>query len=97
MDCGVSDIVCSPQEVAEVRRLKKINVDTGEWQPNGIEINTPGVRLPGSSKDDQARVMTPCQALASGANRLVIGRDLSRDGKFSQNFAKIMANIEGGD
>lgn len=82
--CGITDLVCSPIEARHARAL------------SSIDINTPGIRLSDSSKDDQARVNTPAQALANGANRLVIGRDLSRDGKFAENLAKIMANINGG-
>ena len=35
---------------------------------------TPGIRLPGGDLHDQARVSTPADAIASGANLLVIGR-----------------------
>jgi len=84
IECGVRDIVCSPMEAKSVRMLDEL---TG--------INTPGVRLPESSSDDQSRIMTPAKALENGATRLVIGRDLSRDGKFAENYLKIMANIEG--
>lgn len=86
IECGVRDIVCSPMEAKSVRMLDGL---TG--------INTPGVRLPESSSDDQSRIMTPAKALENGATRLVIGRDLSRDGKFAENYLKIMANIEGRD
>jgi len=85
INCGLTDIVCSPDETEIVRKLGR------------IDINTPGVRLPGSKKDDQERVKTPFEALELGATRLVIGRDLSRDGEFHKNLAKIMANIEGGN
>lgn len=76
---GVTDLVCSPLE-AEYLRSQSLA---------GLQLNTPGVRLATSSKDDQARVMTPGEALKAGADRLVIGRDLSRDGKFLENLAKI--------
>jgi orotidine-5'-phosphate decarboxylase len=82
--CSITDIVCSPNEAKYVRSIR------------AIDINTPGIRLPGSDPKDQARIDTPNNALKSGATRLIIGRDLSRGGKFTENFAKIMANIEGG-
>ena len=85
IDCGITDVVCSPQEANLVSTLGK------------IDINTPGVRLKDSSNDDQARVTTPYQAIKNGATRLVIGRDLSRDNAFAENYAKIITNIEGGD
>ena len=84
IECGITDIVCSPLEAKIVRAIDNL-----------IDINTPGVRLPESSADDQSRIMTPNKALENGATRLVIGRDLSRDNKFTDNYFKIMANIEG--
>jgi orotidine-5'-phosphate decarboxylase len=87
VEFGFTDVVCSPKEIAAIR---------GTFGDR-IDINTPGVRLPGSSQDDQSRVDTPYAAIKNGATRLVIGRDLSRDNNFNENLAKIMANIEGGD
>ena len=39
---------------------------------------TPGVRSAGAGKGDQKRVATPAEALDSGANYLVIGRQVTR-------------------
>jgi orotidine-5'-phosphate decarboxylase len=64
---GARAIVCSPQEVAAVR---------SEVGP-GVRLITPGVRLAGSDAQDQARVATPEQALADGADLLVIGRPIT--------------------
>ncbi|MET0740291.1 MAG: orotidine-5'-phosphate decarboxylase [Candidatus Nanopelagicales bacterium] len=64
---GAGAIVCSPQEVAAVR---------AEVGP-GIVLITPGVRPAGSAVGDQARVATPEQALADGADLLVIGRPIT--------------------
>jgi orotidine-5'-phosphate decarboxylase len=64
---GARAIVCSPQEVAAVR---------AEVGPD-ITLITPGVRPVGSAADDQARVATPEQALADGADLLVIGRPIT--------------------
>ncbi len=83
---GLTDLVCSPLEAKMLRQDRGLP---------GIELNTPGVRLATSEKHDQARVMTPREALAAGATRLVIGRDLSREGKFAENLAKIEVNIAG--
>lgn len=65
--CGVTDIVCSPKEAEFLRQA-------AGW-PEYMRLNTPGVRLASSSKDDQERVITPGEALFKGADRLVIGRD----------------------
>jgi orotidine-5'-phosphate decarboxylase len=65
-DCGLDGVVCSPLEVAAVRA--KI--------PHEAVIVTPGIRQEGSAVHDQVRVGTANQALADGANYLVIGRHL---------------------
>ncbi len=64
---GARAVVCSPQEVAAVR------AEVGE----GIVLITPGVRPAGAALGDQSRVATPEQALADGADLLVIGRPIT--------------------
>jgi orotidine-5'-phosphate decarboxylase len=64
---GARAIVCSPQEVAAVR------AEVGD----AAVLITPGVRPAGSASGDQARVATPEQALADGADLLVIGRPIT--------------------
>lgn len=66
VDCGLG-VVCSPQEVAAVRRLV----------PKDFAIVTPGIRLPDAIPDDQRRVLTPRAALAAGATYLVVGRPIT--------------------
>ena len=64
---GADGLVCSPQEVAAVR------AEVGD----GIVLITPGVRPAGAAVGDQSRVATPEQALADGADLLVIGRPIT--------------------
>lgn len=64
---GARAIVCSPREVAAVR---------AEVGPE-VRLITPGVRPAGADVGDQARVATPEQALADGADLLVIGRPIT--------------------
>jgi orotidine-5'-phosphate decarboxylase len=64
---GARALVCSPLEVADVRR---------EVGP-AVTLITPGVRPAGSGTGDQSRVATPEQALADGADLLVVGRPLT--------------------
>ena len=45
--------------------------------PADITLITPGVRPAGADVGDQARVATPEQALADGADLLVIGRPIT--------------------
>jgi orotidine-5'-phosphate decarboxylase len=65
--CGLRGVVCSPLEIAPLR--KKFG--------DSLTIVTPGVRPPGSAVDDQRRVMTPVDAVRTGANYLVIGRPIT--------------------
>jgi len=64
---GARAIVCSPMEVAEIRQAVG----------SEVEIITPGVRPTDSALGDQSRVMTPREAIAAGANFLVIGRPIT--------------------
>jgi len=67
VDAGARALVCSPQEVAFVRDA--VGPD--------IVLITPGVRPAGADVNDQARVATPEQALADGADLLVVGRPIT--------------------
>ncbi len=68
MQAGCRGIVCSPLEVAAMRR------EFGE----GPKLVVPGVR-PKSRGDDQKRTLDPAEAVAAGADRLVIGRPITGD------------------
>jgi len=80
---GARAIVCSPQEVAAVR---------AEVGPEPVLI-TPGVRPAGSDAADQKRIATPEQALADGANLLVIGRPITGAADIGLAAATIAASI----
>lgn len=64
---GLDGVVCSPREAETVRRA---------CGP-GFRLVTPGVRPAGSDTADQKRVMTPGEAVAAGADYLVIGRPIT--------------------
>ena len=68
-DAGADGIVCSPQEAALVRALP---------EAAGRLIVTPGVRPVGTDLGDQKRIMTPAQAVAAGADHVVVGRPVHR-------------------
>ena len=80
---GAGALVCSPQEVAAVR------AEVGE----GVVLITPGVRPAGSDAQDQARVATPEQALADGADLLVIGRPITGAADPGAAAASIAASL----
>ncbi len=66
-EAGADGVIASPQEAAMIRALP---------EANGRLIVTPGVRPTGSALDDQKRVATPAQAIADGADHIVVGRPI---------------------
>jgi orotidine-5'-phosphate decarboxylase len=67
-DCGCDGVVCSAQEAANVRAA------CGE----AFHRLTPGIRPGGVATQDQARVVSPAQALREGATWLVVGRPITQ-------------------
>ncbi len=64
---GLDGVVCS---AAEARVLR-------DALGPDFKLVTPGIRPAGSGSDDQARVVTPAQAIANGADYLVVGRPIT--------------------
>lgn len=64
---GCQGLVASAHEAAELRA--KLSGD--------FAIVTPGVRPAGSAHGDQARVVTPAEAIAAGATHIVVGRPIT--------------------
>jgi orotidine-5'-phosphate decarboxylase len=67
---GCKGVVASAQEAGALRQ------EFG----NDFAIVTPGVRLAGSGPHDQARVVTPAEAIAAGASHIVVGRPITEAG-----------------
>ena len=67
-ECGTDGVVCSAQEAALVK----------EACGDGFHRLTPGIRPKGTSAQDQARILTPGQALRAGATWLVVGRPITQ-------------------
>ena len=69
-EAGVYGLVCSPREIKEI----KSNLDF-----KSLKLVTPGIRPRGTQKtpDDQARTMTPREAILAGSDYLVIGRPIT--------------------
>ena len=78
---GCDGIVCSPKEAQLIRKKYK-----------KLLIITPGIRLPGDSSNDQARVMTPKDAFKNNVSGVVIGRSLTK-GNIKYNIKKLIDHL----
>jgi orotidine-5'-phosphate decarboxylase len=67
LEAGADGVIASPQEAAMIRALP---------QAKGKLIVTPGVRPAGAAMGDQKRIATPAQAIADGADHIVVGRPI---------------------
>jgi len=84
MACGIDGIVCSALEAAAVRSIVG---------PKTILV-TPGVRSRGADVGDQKRIATPAEAIAAGADYLVIGRQVTRAADPKAEVEKIGVELE---
>jgi orotidine-5'-phosphate decarboxylase len=66
-DAGADGVIASPHEATLIRALP---------EAKGKLIVTPGVRPAGAALGDQKRVATPAQAVANGADHVVVGRPI---------------------
>ena len=68
LEAGADGLVCSPHEVSRLRDA----FGEAPW------LVVPGVRPAGAPAGDQARVATPAEAVAAGADWIVVGRPITR-------------------
>jgi orotidine-5'-phosphate decarboxylase len=85
-NAGCGGVVASAREARELRR------ELGQE----FTIVTPGVRPAGAAFGDQARVVTPAEALAAGATYLVVGRPILEANNPSAAAKNILREIETG-
>jgi len=83
MEAGMDGLVASPLDAAAVR---------GIAGPRAILV-TPGVRSAGGAKADQKRVATPAEALANGADYIVMGRQITRAADPAAEAARVLEEI----
>ncbi|MBA4135693.1 MAG: orotidine-5'-phosphate decarboxylase [Opitutus sp.] len=82
---GMRGLVCSPLEVALLRRAL----------PADLQLVTPGIR-PASEQgsDDQKRVMTPADAARAGSSYIVVGRPILKAADPAAAARAILAELE---
>ena len=80
---GLDGVVASPQEIKMLRRSIR----------GAFVVLTPGVRPAWAGMDDQKRTMTPAEAVAAGADYLVIGRPVLKAEDRRAAVEKILEEI----
>lgn len=83
MKAGLDGVVASPKEIEIIRNR------CGEK----FLIVTPGIRHPSEKKDDQKRTLSPKEAIAAGADYLVIGRPIKEAKDPLEAVQKIIEDI----
>ncbi len=82
---GCDGIIASPSDVRNIRRLP---------DADKLLVVTPGVRLPGASLDDHKRAGSPAQAIAAGADYLVVGRPIVQAADPAAMATRIIADMK---
>jgi orotidine-5'-phosphate decarboxylase len=83
VEAGADGLVCSPLEVAMLRQA----------MGSAVALVVPGIRPVGSAAGDQARTMTPAQAISAGADWIVVGRPITGASDPGSAAADIAADI----
>jgi orotidine-5'-phosphate decarboxylase len=84
-ECALDGVVCSALEAAAMREA---------FGPD-FALVTPGIRPAGSAANDQARIVTPEQAIRNGASYLVVGRPVTAASDPLAALAAINQSLEG--
>ncbi len=85
-ECGLGGVVCSPHEITALRGALG----------GDFKLIVPGVRPDWAGADDQKRIMTPAEAVAVGADYLVIGRPITRAADPAEAAGRIADEIASG-
>jgi orotidine-5'-phosphate decarboxylase len=80
---GLDGVVCSPFEIAPIRKACG----------SDLTLVVPGIRPEGAEAGDQKRILTPKEALARGADYLVIGRPITDAADPALAAKKIQASL----
>lgn len=83
-EAGADGVIASAREAAAIKARFG----------DALLIVTPGVRPAGTAPDDQKRVLTPAEAIATGADHIVVGRPIVADPDPASAAAGILREIE---
>ncbi|HEY7686728.1 MAG TPA: orotidine-5'-phosphate decarboxylase [Gemmatimonadales bacterium] len=83
MGAGLRGVVASGRELGVLRA----SLGAAPW------IVVPGIRPPGTSVDDQARSVTPAEAVRHGATHLVVGRPITRAADPAVAYRQILEGV----
>jgi orotidine-5'-phosphate decarboxylase len=81
-EAGCAGVVCAAGDLAEARAAA----------PALLAV-VPGIRLPGQGRDDQGRTATPREAVAAGADILVVGRAVTAAADPEEAAGAIVAEL----
>jgi orotidine-5'-phosphate decarboxylase len=82
---GLDGVVASPREV---RRLREV---VGE----NLLLVTPGIRPAGAAQNDQARTLTPREAIEAGSDFIVVGRPITAARDPLEAVENVLAEMAG--
>jgi len=80
---GLDGVISSPEETGFL----------GREMGKGFVLVTPGIRPPGSQKNDQARSLTPREAVQLGAHYLVVGRPITASSNPQASASEILQSL----
>jgi orotidine-5'-phosphate decarboxylase len=82
-DSGIDGVVCSPHEIRLIRQTMKPEFKTV----------VPGIRMPDQGLNDQQRAATPKDAIAAGADYIVVGRAVTDEKEPRAALERLIASI----
>lgn len=83
-EAGMDGVVCSGREVTAIKEM---------GGPNFVAA-VPGIRPNGEAVQDQKRIMTPEEAVARGADLLVVGRPITRAADPAAAYRAILEAVQ---
>lgn len=90
IESGMDGVITSGREVAPVRAIAESR------RKDGFLIVTPGMRLPGTARDDHQRAQDPEAAVRDGADYIVVGRPIRGAAKPREEAQRFIDAIERG-